>query len=87
MKDTISTWLQRILILIIVILFLINISDKVEKIIFKTPSEKCWIKFSIVLVTIGIIYYIFYTMFWQQCVRYVQKSLFNHFSIKMPYII
>lgn len=87
MKDIISTWLQRILILIIVIIFLLKISDSVEKYIFKTPSDKCWFTFFMVLLIIGIIYYLFYTMFWQRCVRFVQKCMFNYFSIKLPYII
>lgn len=87
MKEVISTWLQRILILIIVLLFLVKISDNVEKYIFKSPSEKCWYTFFTILFIIGVIYYFFYTMFWQRCVRYVQKCIFNYFSVKLPYII
>lgn len=87
MKEVISTWLQRILILMIVLLFLVKISDSVEKYIFKSPSEKCWVTFLTVLLFIGVMYYLFYTMFWQRCVRYVQKCMFNYFSVKLPYII
>lgn len=87
MKDIVNTWLQKILILIIVVLFLIKISDNVENFIIYNFKEKCWIKFLCILFIIGIIYYLFYTLLWQRCVRYVQKHVYNYFAISMPFII
>lgn len=87
MKDIVNTWLQRILILIIVILFLIKISDNVENFIIYKFKEKCWIKFLCILFIIGIIYYLFYTLLWQKCIHYIQKNVYNYFAISMPFII
>ena len=88
MKHTIISCLQQIVIIIIVIVFLIKISDHVEKYLLSKPKEECWLKFLFILFVIGFLYYLFYSFLWQKCIRYVQKSLYRSMSLNnVPHII
>lgn len=82
MKHTIISCLQQIVIVIIVIVFLIRISDSVEKYLLSKPKEECWLKFFFILTIIGLLYYLFYSCLWQKCLRYVQQSLYSFMSLK-----
>lgn len=88
MKHIVISCLQQIVIVIIVIVFLIRISDSVEKYLLSKPKEECWIKFFFILSIIGLLYYLFYSLLWQKCLRYVQKSLYSSMSLNnVPHII
>lgn len=88
MKHIVISCLQQIVIVIIVIVFLIRISDSVEKYLLSKPKEECWIKFFFILSIIGLLYYLFYSFLWQKCLRYVQNTLYSSMSLNnVPHII
>lgn len=88
-KSYITRWLKNIVTILIVFIFLINTVEFVEICLLSQPKEKCWIKFGIIMITIGLLFYIFYSFIWRKCLHIFQKSLYNTLSLhkKTPFLL
>ena len=82
-------WISNIATFLIVITFLLNITEFVENCILSQPKEECWLKFIIIMSIVGILFLLFYFFIWKKCLQSIQNSLYNVFNIHktMPYIL